>query len=63
MAIQILSNANYNSHTEPLFKKLNILPFAQLCLFFKLQFMQHFTQTYYPKLLIICGLHTKNVGT
>ena len=48
MAIRILSNAKYNSHTEPLFKKLNILPFAQLCLFFKLQFMQQFTQQYLP---------------
>jgi hypothetical protein len=51
MAIRILSNANYNSHTEPLFKKLNILPFAQLCLFFKLQFMQHFTQNFLPQAL------------
>ena len=48
MAIRILSNAKYNSHTEPLFKKLNILPFAQLCLFFKLQFMQQFTQNLLP---------------
>jgi len=48
MAIRILSNAKYNSHTEPLFKKLNILPFAQLCLFFKLQFMQQFTQKFLP---------------
>jgi len=48
MAVRILSNAKYNSHTEPLFKKLNILPFAQLCLFFKLQFMQQFTQNFLP---------------
>jgi len=48
MAIRILSNAKYNSHTEPLFKKLTILPFAQLCLFFKLQFMQQFTQNFLP---------------
>ncbi len=48
MAIRILTNAKYNSHTEPLFKKLNILPFAQLCLFFKLQFMQQFTQNFLP---------------
>ena len=51
MAIRILSNAKYNSHTEPLFKKLNILPFAQLCLFFKLQFMQQFTQKFLPTAL------------
>ena len=29
-------------------KKLNILPFAQLCLFFKIQFMQQYTQTFLP---------------
>jgi len=48
MAIRILSNVKYNSHTEPLFKKLTILPFPQLCLFFKLQFMQQFTQEFLP---------------
>ncbi len=48
IAIRILSNARYNSHTEPLFKKLNILPFPQLCMFFKLQFMQQFTQKFLP---------------
>ena len=48
MAVRILSNARYNSHTEPLFKKLNILPFPQLCMFFKLQFMQQFTQKFLP---------------
>jgi len=48
MAIRILTNSKYNSHTEPLFKKLDILPFAQLCLFFKLQFMHQFTQKFLP---------------
>jgi len=48
MAISILSNAKHNSHTEPLFKILNILPFSQLCQFFKLQFMQQFTQNFLP---------------
>jgi len=48
IAIRLLSNAKYNSHTEPLFKALNILPFAQLCQFFKLQFMQQFTQKLLP---------------
>jgi hypothetical protein len=51
MAIRILSNAKYNSHTEPLFKKQNILPFAQLCQFFKIQFMQQFTQNFLPTAL------------
>jgi hypothetical protein len=47
-AIRILSNSKYNAHTEPLFKKLRILPFPKLCLFFKIQFMQQFTQKYLP---------------
>ena len=47
-AIRILSNAKYNSHTEPLFKKLGILPFEKLAIFFKIQFMQHFTQKFLP---------------
>jgi len=51
IAIRLLSNAKYNLHTEPLFKARNILPFAQLCLFFKLQFMQQFTQKLLPESL------------
>jgi hypothetical protein len=47
-AIRILSNAKYNAHTEPLFKNLRILPFPKLCLFFKVQFMQQFTQKFLP---------------
>jgi len=31
MALRIITNSNYNSHTEPLFKKLRILQFPQLC--------------------------------
>ena len=48
IAIRILSNAKYNLHTEPLFKKHNVLPFAQFCSLFKLQFMQQFTQKLLP---------------
>jgi len=47
-AIRILAKENYNAHSEPLFKKLNILPFPQLCDFFKLQFMQRFLQGFLP---------------
>ena len=43
MAIRIINNATFNAHTEPLFKKLNILPLSKLIDFFKLQFMQRFT--------------------
>jgi len=48
MAVRIIVNAKYNSHTEPIFKKLNILPFPSLCEFFKIQFMQQFTQKFLP---------------
>ncbi len=48
IAIRIISNVKYNAHTEPLFKCHKILPFAQLCLFFKIQFMQQFVQKFLP---------------
>jgi hypothetical protein len=48
IAMRIILNAKYNSHTEPLFKKLNILPFLTMCDYFKIQFMQHFTQKFLP---------------
>ena len=47
-AIRILSNAKYNDHTEPLFKKQKILPFPQLCEFFRVQFMQRYVQNFLP---------------
>jgi len=47
-AVRIVSNSKYNAHTEPLYKKLMILPFPQLCTFFKLQFMQNFVQQFLP---------------
>ena len=43
MAIRIINNATFNAHTEPLFKKLNILPLSKLIDYFKLQFMHRFT--------------------
>jgi len=48
MAIRIIAGAKYNSHTEPLFKRLNILPFNMLSQYFKIQFMQQFTQKFLP---------------
>ena len=48
MAIRLISNARYNDHTEPLFKSSEILPFNSLCDFFKLQFMQNFSQGFLP---------------
>ena len=47
-AIRIISGAAYNAHTEPLFKKLEILPLPDLVLFSKLQFMQKFVQNFLP---------------
>ena len=47
-AIRIITNSKYNSHTEPLFKKSQILPFPKLCEFFKIQFMQRFIQNFLP---------------
>jgi len=34
MAMRIILNAKYNSHTEPLFKKIIILPFFTMCDYF-----------------------------
>jgi len=48
MAIRILNDAKYNSHTEPLFKSCGILPLNYLCEYFKVQFMQKFTQGFLP---------------
>jgi hypothetical protein len=47
-SIRIITNSKYNAHTEPLFKKCNILPLPDLINFFKVQFMHHFTQNFLP---------------
>ena len=47
-AIRIIHDLKYNAHTEPFFKKSKILPLPNLIHFFKLQFMQHFTQGFLP---------------
>ena len=48
-AIRVLTSSNYNAHTEPLFKELGILPLPSLCSYFKVQFMQKFTQGFLPE--------------
>ena len=48
-AIRIIAGAKYNSHTEPLFKKLQILPLPDLITYNKIQFMQRFTQQFLPE--------------
>ena len=47
-AIRIISGASYNAHTEPLFKKLQVLPLPDLISFTKIQFMQRFKQKFLP---------------
>jgi hypothetical protein len=48
MAIRILNDVPYNAHTEPLFKSCAILPLKSLCEYFRIQFMQKFTQGFLP---------------
>jgi hypothetical protein len=48
-AVRLITNSVYNAHTEPLFKKLRVLPFYDLMSFFKIQFMQQFKNGFLPK--------------
>jgi hypothetical protein len=47
-AVRLITNSNYNAHTEPLFKKNNILPLQLLAQFFKIQFFQQFKHQHLP---------------
>lgn len=47
-ALRIINLAKYNSHTQPLFKKSNILPFNMLVEYFKLLFMYNFINNTLP---------------
>jgi hypothetical protein len=47
-AIRLISQANYNAHSEPLFKAQIFLPLDKLVLFFNLQVMQKFKQGFLP---------------
>ena len=47
-AIRIVTNSSFNAHTEPLFKKLKILPLPDLISYCKIQFMQRFSQNFLP---------------
>ena len=47
-ALRIICNTPYNSHTEPLFKREEILPLPDLITFFKIQFIQRFSQQFLP---------------
>lgn len=48
-AIRIICNAAYNDHTEPLFKKEEILPLPDLVTFFKIQFAHRFSFNFLPE--------------
>ena len=47
-AIRIINNSWYNSHTEPIFKSLSILPLTSLIAYFKIQFMFNFVNGELP---------------
>jgi len=47
-AIRIICNEKYNAHTEPLFKKLRILPLLDIIYYFNLCFMQNYIQGFLP---------------
>jgi Reverse transcriptase (RNA-dependent DNA polymerase)/Endonuclease/Exonuclease/phosphatase family len=52
IAIRLITNSPFNSHTEPLFKNLNILPLQDLILMSKLQFMQLYIHNNLPSLFV-----------
>ena len=45
---RVINGSKYNSHTEPIFKSLGILPLNSLIKFFNLQFMQNYVQGFLP---------------
>jgi hypothetical protein len=47
-AIRIICMQGYNAHTDPLFKKLEVLPLPDLILFFNLQFIHRYTNNLLP---------------
>ena len=54
-AIRIVAGVSYNSHTEPLLKKLQVLPLPGLISFPKIQFMHRFLRISYPLLSMTPG--------
>jgi hypothetical protein len=48
-AVRIISNSNYNAHTEPIFKELSILPLSDLISHFNLKLFHSFVYNYSPK--------------
>ncbi len=49
MAVRCIKKATYYSHSRPIFKNLNILPFESLALYFKLKFMYEYKNQLLPR--------------
>jgi len=60
-AIRVITNSDYRAHTDQLFKKLQILPFAKIIEQAKLLFMHSVYYNYAPKSFQTPGLLTKLV--
>ena len=52
MAVRCIKQATYYSHSGPIFKNLQILPFDSLCIFFKLKFMYEYKNDLLPRSFI-----------
>lgn len=49
MAVRCIANQKYNSHSGPIFKELNILPFESLVTYFNLKFMFEYKNNLVPR--------------
>lgn len=49
MAVRCIKQATYYSHSGPIFKNLQILPFDSLCIFFKLKLMYEYKNDLLPR--------------
>ena len=59
-ALCIITNSKYNAHTEPLFKKLEILPLPDLITYSKIQFMHRFVHNHLPASFLDTWGHVQN---
>jgi len=48
ISVRLICNTRHNSHTEPLFKKLGILPFSKLIDYFNLNFIHDYIYGFLP---------------
>jgi len=59
-AIRIISGSSYNAHTEPIFKRLEILPLPDLITFSQLQLMHRYVNNLLPNLFLGKWEYTAN---